>query len=88
METARSAKRQTFFVRAFWDEKAQAYCSESNIDGLVIEAETLEEFEAVLLSEAIELIVENHFTLSDLTGMPLKDLIPTIVWQRPDGAHA
>lgn len=50
----------TFFVRALWDEEAKVYVSESDIKGLHIEAETLEEFESVIFEHAREFLIENH----------------------------
>ena len=49
------------FVRAFWDDEANVYVSESDIKGLHIEAETREEFESVILEHAGEFVTENHF---------------------------
>ena len=76
--------KRTFFVRAVWDEDAGVFYSESDIEGLHIEAETLEEFEKVMADEAIDLIVANHISEPDFANKPLRDLVPTILWQRPD----
>ncbi len=35
----------TFFVRASWDAQAEVWVSETDIPGLVIEADSLAEFE-------------------------------------------
>ncbi|WP_109259915.1 DUF1902 domain-containing protein [Hyphobacterium indicum] len=51
----------TYFVRALWDDEAKVYVSESDIKGLHIEAETLEDFEAVIFEHAGEFVIENHF---------------------------
>jgi Domain of unknown function (DUF1902) len=51
----------TFFVRAFWDDEAKVYVSESDTKGLHIAAETREEFESVILEHAGEFVTENHF---------------------------
>jgi hypothetical protein len=39
---------RTFFVKALWDEEAKVCSSESDIEGLHIEASSIEEFEAVM----------------------------------------
>lgn len=49
--------RRSFTVDAKWDDEAKVYYSESDIIGLHIEAETLEEFEQVMMQEAPDLIV-------------------------------
>ena len=75
--------KRTFFVRAIWDDEVKRYYSESDIDGLAIETDTLDEFEEVLNDVAAELVFSNHISREDLASVPLKDLVPTIVWQRP-----
>ena len=52
--------RENFIIYAKWDEKAKVFYSESNIIGLHIEADTLQEFEQILLREAPSLILTNH----------------------------
>ena len=47
-------------VRAVWDAQAEVFYSESDIEGLHIEAATLDEFEAIMLDVAPELIMVNH----------------------------
>lgn len=74
----------SFFVRAKYDEEAKVFFSESNIDGLHIETETIDEFEAVLRELAPELIITNHISRSDLTKVSFADMIPTILYQAPD----
>ena len=54
--------RKIFTVRAVWDEEAGVYYSDSDISGLHIEAENLEDFERDLFDAAAELIVANHMT--------------------------
>ncbi len=73
----------TFHVSACWDSEAKVYYSESDIIGLHIEAVTLSEFEDVMSELAPELIIQNHMSKQALTDTPLRDLIPTILWQRP-----
>ncbi|WP_325465968.1 DUF1902 domain-containing protein [Pararhizobium sp.] len=76
--------KRTFFVKALWDADAQVFYSESDIEGLHIEADTVEQFEEVMFDAAIDLIVANHISAPDLADTPLRDLIPAILWQRPD----
>ena len=78
----------TFRVRAVWDTQAGVFYAESDIEGLHIEAATLDEFESIMLDVAPELILVNHRNTTDLAEYPLKDLIPAIVWQRPDAGEA
>lgn len=47
-------------VKAVWDAEAEVFYSESDIEGLHIEAATLDEFEAIMLDAAPELIMVNH----------------------------
>jgi len=75
--------KRTFFVRAIWDEDAGVFYSESDIEGLHIEAATLDEFEKVITEEAVDLIIANHISKPDLAEKPLRELIPAILWQRP-----
>ena len=77
--------KQTFRVKAIWDAEASVFYSESDIEGLHIEAATLDQFESVMLEVAPELIMVNHRSVTELAQHPLKDLIPAIVWQRPEG---
>ena len=78
--------KRIFRVKILWDAEAQVYYSESNIEGLYIEGATLEEFEAVLLDVAPDLIATNYFSASTNPAQPtrtmeefVRDLIPTIV---------
>ena len=78
----------TFRVKAVWDAEAGVFYAESDIEGLHIEAATLDEFESIMMEVAPELIMVNHRSVSELAQHPLKDLIPAIVWQRPDTGGA
>ena len=80
--------KRSYFVRAFWDADAHVFCSESDIKGLHIEAETLEEFEHLVHELAPDLIVENHIQRDDLAKTPLRDLIPSIVLRTPAMANS
>ena len=72
-----------FFVKAVWDEEARVFYSDSDIVGLHIEAETIEEFREVLVDVAPELILANHVTNDDLLTKPLRDLVP-VIWSGTD----
>lgn len=77
--------KRTFYVKSLWDHEAKRWYSESDIFGLHIETDTLEEFEQVMNEFAAELIVANHMTAEDLAQTSIKDLLPTVIWQRPAG---
>ncbi len=75
--------KRTYRVEAVWDDEAKVYYAKSEIDGLAIEAPTLDEFEEIMLELAPELIVVNHVLQRGLANQPMKDLVPTLLWQRP-----
>lgn len=50
---------QSFYVKAFRDADASVWCSESNIPGLVLQTETLEEFQDLIQHFAPELLAES-----------------------------
>ena len=50
----------SFWVGARWDDDAEVFRSESNIVGLHIEAESLDEFQAILMDVVPELLAANH----------------------------
>jgi len=50
---------QEFYVKAFWDAEASVWCSESNVPGLVLQTDTLEEFEDLIRHFAPDLLAEN-----------------------------
>ena len=56
--------KRTFTVKAVWDEEVQVFYAQSDIEGLHIEAVSLEEFEEIMLDAAPELIMANHRTAS------------------------
>lgn len=76
---------QSFCVKALWDDEAGVFVSESDIVGLHIEAESLEEFERVMREEAPRLILANHVSREELATRSLLDLVPSIFWQPPAG---
>ena len=79
--------KRSYSVRAIWDDEAGVYYSQSDIVGLHIEAGTLDEFEEVLFEVGPGLVLANHVSGQDLLSTPLKDLIPAIVWERPETAR-
>jgi hypothetical protein len=80
--------KRTFFVKAVWDDEAQVFYSESDIEGLHIEAPSVDAFEDVIFDAAVDLIVANHMSASDLADRPMRDLIPAILWERPTNVPA
>lgn len=48
-------------VVSYWDNEAQVFYAESDIEGLHIEAASLDEFEEIMLDTAPELIMVNHW---------------------------
>jgi len=73
--------RKVFTVAAVWDDEAGVYYSDSDISGLHVEADTLEEFERELFDVAAELIAANHLTEAELTSARPRDVIPAIVYR-------
>ncbi len=80
--------KRNFYVRALWDEDAKRWYSESDIHGLAIETDTLDEFEEVLGDVAADLVFANHYSKEDLSSLSLKELLPAIVWERPHNKAA
>ena len=74
---------RTFRVRAIWDADAKVFYTDSDIVGLHIEAPTLDEFESVVMEVAPDLIVANHMTAADFATIPLRDLMPAILFEKP-----
>lgn len=75
--------KRTFHIRAIWDDEAKVFVSESDIEGLHIEAASLDLFEDIMNDVAVEIIMANHVSTFDLVSTPLRDLVPAIVWERP-----
>lgn len=50
---------RTFYVKAIWDSEAEVWCSESDIPGLALQSETLEEFEDLIRHFAPDLLASN-----------------------------
>jgi len=80
--------KRTFSVKAVWDEEAGVYVSESDIIGFHIEAGTLDEFEELMMELGPELIVANHMSAAERAAKSYEELMPAIIWQRPDPAVA
>ncbi|MEM6940869.1 MAG: DUF1902 domain-containing protein [Pseudomonadota bacterium] len=71
--------KRSFKVAAVWDPEAEVWFSESEIIGLNIEAGSLEEFVDLVNEFAPDLIVSNHYSERDLSGVALRDIIPAVV---------
>ena len=52
--------KSIYFVKALWDAEAAVWISETDIPGLVIEADTLAEFETLLAELAPEMLAANE----------------------------
>ena len=50
---------EAFYVKAHWDAEASVWFSESNIPGLVLQADTLEEFQDLIRHFGPDLLAEN-----------------------------
>jgi hypothetical protein len=79
---------RTFVVRTLWDDEAKVYYSESDIEGLHIEASTIEEFGQILMELGPALALANHIDRPDQRDRPLADLVPAILWEKPAVAAA
>ncbi len=80
--------KRAFYVKALWDEEVSKWYSESDIFGLHIETKTLDQFEEVMNDVALELIMDNHLKSDDMVSRPIKEWLPTIIWQRPQEERA
>jgi hypothetical protein len=49
----------SYYVAACWDPEASVWYSDTDIPGLVIEAESIAEFEALMNALAPEMLAEN-----------------------------
>ena len=75
--------KRTFYVKALWDDEANIWYSETDIQGLFINAKDLDEFEEVINEFAGELVLENHWRQEQLTEDMIQNTVPIILWQRP-----
>lgn len=80
--------KRSFYVRALWDDEVHRWYSESDIHGLHIETDTLDEFEEVMKDVAVDLIFANHISPEEVATTPIRELTPTILWQRPQDKAA
>ena len=80
--------KRSYVVTAVWDTEAQVFCSESDIKGLHVEADTLEAFENLVVDLAPDLIIENHLSPAELETTPHRDMIPSIVIRSPDAVES
>lgn len=80
--------KKTFYVRALWDDEVKRWYSESDIRGLHIETDTLEQFGEVLKDVAVELVFANHLTAEEIASTPIRELAPMIIWERPQDQAA
>ena len=58
--------KRKFYIRAIWDSNLKRYYSESDIVGLHLETDTLEEFEDLIDEFSVDLIVSNHLSTADM----------------------
>jgi hypothetical protein len=79
--------KTTFFVKALWDDEAKIWYSETDIEGLFINAKDLEEFEEVINGFAGDLVLENHWRRDQVSDELMKTTVPIILWQRPTPAR-
>jgi Domain of unknown function (DUF1902) len=75
--------KRTFYVKAIWDDEAEVWISETDIEGLFINAKNLDEFEEVVNEFAGELILENHWKRENVPLDVIGSTVPIVLWQRP-----
>ena len=80
--------KRAFTVKAIWDEEASVFVCDSDIEGLHIEASTIEEFEALMNELAIDLVIANHIPAAAFASKPMNEIVPAILWQRPENSFA
>ena len=76
-------KHMKFYISAVWDDEAKVYVSESNIRGLHIIAESIEEFEEVMEDLAFDLIMANHIAPKKLDSKPIREFFPNLTFRIP-----
>jgi Domain of unknown function (DUF1902) len=79
--------KRAFFVKAIWDDEAKVWISETDIEGLFINAKDLDEFEEVVNEFAGELVLENHWRQEKVPLEVINSTVPIILWQRPEEAR-
>jgi Domain of unknown function (DUF1902) len=76
--------KRTFFVKAIWDDEAKVWISDTDIEGLFINAKDLDEFEDVVNEFAGELVLENHWRNEKVPSEVIGSTVPIILWHRPE----
>ena len=56
--------KRTFSVKAIWVDEAQVFFAQSDIEGLHIEATSMDGFEEIMLDAAPEFLLANHRSAS------------------------
>jgi len=52
--------KSSYYVKALWDPEASVWVSETDVPGLVIEANTLSEFESLMVELTPEMLATNE----------------------------
>ncbi len=79
--------KRTFYVKAIWDDEAKVWISDTDIQGLFINAKDLNEFEEVVSEFAGELVLENHWRNENVPPDVISSTVPIIILQRPDDSR-
>ena len=87
-EMAKKDKRLNFYVNVLWDDEAKVFVSESNIRGLHVVADTIEEFQEVVEDVAFDLILSNHIDTEKLDASTIRESMPGIVFRIPEQGPA
>ena len=62
------------------------FCCESDIEGMHVEADTLDEFQRLIAEHAPEQVIANHLKARQIARMSLVDLVPAISREAEEGA--
>ena len=81
-------KRPNFYVNVLWDDEAKVFISESNIRGLHIVADTIEEIEEVAEDVAFDLILSNHFDPDKMDASSIRRSMPCVLFRIPEQGPA
>ena len=76
-------QKRVFHIEAIWDPEAGVFYSESDIEGLHIEATTIEEFTELFTELAPDLIESNHMNSYPPKEPSAKDLMSTVFVHTP-----
>lgn len=68
--------KRSFYIRPVWDDEAKVFYSDTDISGLNIETDTLEEFYELVAEYAPDMIEANH----PLPVAPSKPVQPDTVF--------